>query len=81
MKITIKLFAGARQFAGAETVEVELADGATIGDLRRALCEMYPDARAIVAHAMFAQEMDYVADASPILPGAEIACIPPVSGG
>ena len=81
MKVEVKLFAAARQFAGAESVEVEMDDGAAVGDLRRELCERFPDARAVLSHAMFALDMDYVGDATPLRPGAEIACIPPVSGG
>ena len=81
MKIEVKLFAAARQFAGAESGEIDVPDGAAVGDLRRALCEQFPNARAVVSHAMFAMNMDYVSDAAPLRPGAEIACIPPVSGG
>jgi molybdopterin converting factor subunit 1 len=77
----VKLFAAARQYAGAESVEVELPEGATVSDLRGALAERLPEARAVLQHAMFAIDMDFVSDQAPLRPDAEIACIPPVSGG
>jgi molybdopterin converting factor subunit 1 len=81
VKFEVKLFAAARQFAGAESVEIDLPEGAAISDLRRALMDRYPEGRAIIRHAMFAIDMDFVSDDAPLRAGAEIACIPPVSGG
>jgi molybdopterin converting factor subunit 1 len=81
VKVEVKLFAAARQYAGAETVEVELVDEATVADLRRALVERFPDARTVLQHAMFALDMDFAAEDDPLRPDAEVACIPPVSGG
>ncbi len=36
MLIRVKLFAAMRDLTGEEVAEVELPDGATVGDLRRA---------------------------------------------
>jgi molybdopterin converting factor subunit 1 len=81
VKVEVKLFAAARQFAGAETVQVELPEGAAVADLRGALIERWPAARSIWQHAMFAVDMEFVGDRERIPPQSEIACIPPVSGG
>lgn len=81
MKIEVKLFAGAKEFAGTESVEVELPEHATIADVRRALLERFPAAQPLLRHAMFALNMEYVSDSSMIMSGVEVACIPPVSGG
>ncbi len=81
MKVEVKLFAAAKEFAGADSVEVELPATATVGDLRSALRERFPDARAVLGHAMFALDMEYVSDSAPLASNAEVACIPPVSGG
>jgi molybdopterin converting factor small subunit len=35
----------------------------------------------VLRHAMFAVNTDYAADDTVIPPRAEVACIPPVSGG
>jgi molybdopterin converting factor subunit 1 len=81
VRIEVKLFAAARQAAGAENVEVDLPEGATVADLRRALGERFPGARTVLSHAMFAIDMEYVNDNAGLRPHTEIACIPPVSGG
>jgi molybdopterin converting factor small subunit len=35
----------------------------------------------LLPHVLFAINAEYAGDATPIPAGAEIACIPPVSGG
>jgi len=81
MKVRIKLFAVARQRAGREVVEVELPQPATVAHLRSALAEQHPSLAGIVPHARFAIHSDYAVDQSIIPAEAEIAIIPPVSGG
>ena len=81
MKIEIKLFAVAKQLVGAEVVPVELPDSATIGQLRSALAQQYPPLEKIAPQLMFAINADYAGDSTLIPAEAEIACIPPVSGG
>jgi len=81
MKATIKLFAGARELAGHEQIEVELPAVATIAQLRAALLAACPALGPLLPHALFAIDSDYATDQSDIPDGAEIACIPPVSGG
>ena len=81
MKVTIKLFAVARELAGRSELEVEVADSATIADLRRALSAQEPRLSAVLAHAHFAVDSQYATDATPITGTSELALIPPVSGG
>ena len=81
MKVTIKLFAVARELAGRSELEVEVADSATIADLRRALSAQEPRLSAVLAHAHFAVDSQYATDATPITAASELALIPPVSGG
>ena len=81
MKVAVKLFAAARQLAGAEEVVVEVTEEATIADLRAALVLQHPPLTPLLNHALFAMDADYVTDATRVTPSAEIACIPPVSGG
>jgi molybdopterin converting factor subunit 1 len=81
VKVTVRLFALAKQRAGSPHVQVELADGSTVLDLKRALAEAHPELAPLIPNLMFAVNTDYAADASPIPPDAEIAAIPPVSGG
>ncbi len=81
MKVRIKLFAVARQRTGQDTIEVELPEPATIRHLRSALIEQHPPLAEIVPHARFALSSEYAADSASISPDADIAIIPPVSGG
>ena len=79
--VQVKLFAVARQIAGADRVDLTLADGATVADLREALLAQLPALRPMGALLRFAVNSEYASDAQAISSGAEIACIPPVSGG
>jgi molybdopterin converting factor small subunit len=81
MKANVKVFALARQLAGRDSLAVDLPPAATVADLRRALAEQYPALAGLVAHALFAVNTEYASDGTRILPGADLACIPPVSGG
>jgi len=81
MKINVKLFAVARERAGTSAIDVELSSPATVRQLRSALLEQYPALRDVVPHVRFAVNSEYAADATPIAPQAEVAIIPPVSGG
>ena len=81
MKIRVRLFAVARQVAGRDSVELDLPEGATIAQLRGQLGTQVPPLSGIVPQMMFAVDMQYANDATRIPPDAEVACIPPVSGG
>ena len=81
MTVPIKLFAIARQRLGRDQVEVTLKDSATAADLRRALAEQFPAIADVLPHIRIAVNSSYAADSTVIPAGAEVALIPPVSGG
>lgn len=81
MKVRVKLFAVARQRIGCETIEVELPQAATVASLRSAIAEQHPSLADVIRHVRFAVDSDYASDATPIRAAAELAVIPPVSGG
>ncbi|MEX0978084.1 MAG: MoaD/ThiS family protein [Pirellulales bacterium] len=81
MTITVRLFAVARQLAGRESIELEVSPGTTIGQLRALVAAEIPDLAPVLPHVLFAVGSAYARDDEPIPPGAQIACIPPVSGG
>jgi molybdopterin converting factor subunit 1 len=81
MEVRIRLFARAKDLAGADTVTVKVPSGATVGELRRKLAKEYPPLAAILERSALAVN-DEFADDTLIVPGnAEIAVLPPVSGG
>jgi molybdopterin converting factor subunit 1 len=79
--VTVRLFARARDLAGAPAVTVRLSDSATAGELRRRLAEDYPPLRAIIERSALAVNDEFAADDLPLPARAEIALLPPVSGG
>ena len=81
MKIHLRLFAIAKQAAGSDIVEVELPEGANVGRLREALGNQVPKLSGMVDQMMFAMDAEYATDETEVRPNAEVACIPPVSGG
>jgi len=70
----VRLFAGLRERAGSDHVELELPDDARAGDVLAAM-DLLP------GQCIVALDMEYASPDEPVLPGHEVALIPPVSGG
>jgi len=81
MIVRVQLFAVARQLAGSDAVDVEVSNGGTVGELRAALGRQAPALAPLLRQMVFAVNADYASDATILPPQAEVACIPPVSGG
>jgi molybdopterin converting factor subunit 1 len=81
MKIQIKLFAVARERVGTDQIEAELQEDASVGTLRAVLASQFPPLAEVLPHVRFAVNSEYASDNQSIPPGAEVAIIPPVSGG
>jgi MoaE-MoaD fusion protein len=74
VKITVRLFAGLRERAGADRVELELPDDARAGDVLAAM-GLEP------GQCIVALDREYARADEPVLATHEVALIPPVSGG
>lgn len=81
MLARVRMFAAARERAGRAVVEVDLPDPARVADLRQALASAVPTLAGLLPSLRFAVDAEYADDATPIPPGADLAAIPPVSGG
>src|SRR5690242_8184309 len=82
VQVSVRLFALARQRAGRAEVVLEIPEPVTVGALKVALAHSHPELAPLVAQLMIAIDAEYAGDdATPIPPGAEVAAIPPVSGG
>lgn len=81
MQCRVRLFARARDLAGADEVSVALSDGATVADLRRALGREVPALAALLERSAVAVDNEFANDVQQIRQGAEVALLPPVSGG
>lgn len=81
MRLTVLLFAGLRQRAGAPELVVELElDRSTLADLREAIVRQHPRLGAI-DHCRIAVDQEFARDERRLDGTEEIALIPPVSGG
>ena len=81
MNVTVHLFARARDLAGADRVSVELPAAATAGDLRRQLAVRIPALAALLPQSALAVAGEFAENDQPLSADAEIALLPPVSGG
>ncbi|MGB2609262.1 MAG: NTP transferase domain-containing protein [Isosphaeraceae bacterium] len=79
--LTIRLFAVARERAGRAEIEIDLPLPTTVADLRLVLALQHPKLAALAPSVSIAVDSEYATDATLILPGAQVALIPPVSGG
>ena len=82
MLATILLFAVARERAGVASLTVELPENPTVSDLKAAIARISPALAPILPMIRIAVNSEYAQDDHQVIPeGAELAAIPPVSGG
>ena len=81
MKVRVRLFAVARELAGTEIIEIEAPTGATVADLRQLIASGHPALAPVLPQILMAVDSEYAAAGTVLKPGADVACIPPVSGG
>ena len=81
MQVKVQLFALAKERAGCAVIALELPEPATVADVKRALAEAVPALAPLVPNVRIAVNAEYADDGDPIPAGAEVAAIPPVSGG
>lgn len=80
MPVQVLYFAGARDAAGTAQ-EVLSSVPSTVGDLRRALTVAHPGLARVIARCRIAVDQEFVDDGAELRDGAEVAVVPPVSGG
>jgi molybdopterin synthase catalytic subunit len=81
MKVSVRLFAGLSDLVGHREVELELAEGATVADLRERLVSQYPAVAPLMSTLVCAVDEEYVPNEHCLSPGDQVALIPPISGG
>ncbi len=81
MNIKVKLFAAARQAANQETLSIEIAEGATVQQLKAELGQQFPGLKTMLDHLLVAIDTEYAGEDQVLQAGQDIALIPPVSGG
>lgn len=81
MRVRLLAFAVAADRIGARETTLELAPGATVGDLRRAAVGCWPALAGLAPRLAIAVDGAVAVDEAPLAEGAEVALLPPVSGG
>lgn len=78
--LTVRLFAGMAEAVGARSLRLEWRGG-TVAELRRRIVEDCPAAGGLLDRSAVALGEVYADNDDEVPPGAEVAIIPPVSGG
>jgi molybdopterin converting factor subunit 1 len=81
MTVRVRLFARFRDLAGADALTVELPTGATVADLRRELARTRPALAALLERSAVAVNGEFGQEGQTLTEAAEVALLPPVSGG
>src|SRR5882724_4068463 len=81
MKILLLAFASAADALGSGELEIELPDGSRISDLRARLDRDHPQLAPLWARLAVAVDGRIVPAETLLQEGAEVALLPPVSGG
>jgi molybdopterin synthase catalytic subunit len=81
VKITVLLFAQARERAGCSSLALELPEGSRVGDAVDLLTRRHPALDALRPHLAVAMNGRLVRPDAAVPPDAELALLPPVSGG
>jgi molybdopterin converting factor subunit 1 len=80
VRVSVRLFAGLRERAGTDRLEVELPDDARVADVLAAMAAT-PVGALRPRECVVAVNREYASADEPVRAGDEIALVPPVSGG
>lgn len=81
LRVTVRLFAAAKELARISETALELPIGAVAGDVLVATVSNYPALKALQPYVRLAVNEAYVDLEWKLRNGDEIAILPPVSGG
>ena len=81
IKVQVLFFATIRAIIGLKEMEIELAAGSTVRDLKQKISEMYPHAGPAMESMLTAVNRIFSDDDTSLPDKAEIAFFPHISGG
>jgi molybdopterin converting factor subunit 1 len=79
--VRVLLFARLRELVGSEALELELKEGATLGELWSGLQNRFPPLAGFARPPLMAVNQVYASPDRTLTAEDEIAFFPPVSGG
>ena len=81
IKVQVLFFATIRAIIGLKEMEIELAAGSTVRDLKQKISEMYPHAGPAMESMLTAVNRIFSDEDTSLPDQAEIAFFPHISGG
>ena len=81
MRITLLAFATASQAIGCRELDLDLPEDSRLDDLHNFLVDNYPDLKPLWPRLAIAVNGKLANPTTSLSPGAEVALLPPVSGG
>ena len=81
MTVSVLFFAQARDRAGCSECVLELPEDSRISDALARILGAYPGLAPLAPHLAIAMDGELVPQDTPVRAGAELAMLPPVSGG
>lgn len=81
MNVTVRLFAAARDAAGASSFTADLCAGATVEHAVAAAAAAHPGLSRVLPTCRFAVDEEFAPRSAALRDGQTVAVLPPVSGG
>ncbi|MFB3826208.1 MAG: molybdenum cofactor biosynthesis protein MoaE [Bryobacteraceae bacterium] len=81
MQVRVLFFGMLRELAGGAEQRLDVADGATMGDVFEACAARFPRMREMASSIVLARNQEFSRPGDAVREGDEIALLPPVSGG
>ena len=81
MKIHVQFYAQLRDLIGIRELEVDLSEGAAVGDLLDQIYAKQPALRSHEKSILIGAGVEFVDRGYELKPGEDIAIMPPVQGG
>lgn len=81
VRVKVLFFGMLKDISGCREAEFECPAGARVGDVFRHYAALHPKLAAMEASVLLALNREFAAPDAPVEDGAELAFLPPVSGG
>lgn len=81
VRVTVQLFARAREACGVGSVDLELVSGAAVSDCLAQMARQHPRLAGMATGLLVAVNERYASRRDVLRDGDHVALIPPVSGG
>ena len=78
--VRVAMFAGLAEVAGARSLDLPWSGG-TVADLRSAVAALLPASAPLLSRSAIVVAGRHAVDVERVSPGADVAILPPVSGG